>query len=295
MLLQVVHETTYDYAPKVKTAQHMAHLNPAHNARQQLLRHSLTVDPAPAQQGESVDVYGNSRAFFSLRTNHDALRVVADSVVSTTAPAPTACALEWEQVRERMRYHRSASYDAASEFIFPSPHVPRQDGFLAYARPSFPPGRPLAEAARDLMQRIHADFEYEADATDVSTPALEVLQTRKGVCQDFAHVMLACLRSLGLPARYVSGYLLTMPAPGQPRLVGSDASHAWVSVYLPGQDGPGQWSDLDPTNNRAPGEDYVTLAIGRDYSDVSPVRGVIHGGAHHTLHVAVTVAPLSSL
>ena len=295
MLLHVVHETTYDYAPKVKTAQHMAHLKPAHNARQQLLRHSLTIDPAPAQQDESVDVYGNTRAFFSLRTNHDALRVVADSVVSTSAPAAAACALEWEQVRERMRYHRSASYDAASEFIFPSPHVPRQDGFLAYARPSFAPGRPLAEAAHELMQRIHADFDYESDATDVSTPALEVLETRKGVCQDFAHVMLACLRSLGLPARYVSGYLLTAPAPGQPRLVGSDASHAWVSVYLPGQDGPGQWSDLDPTNNRAPGEDYVTLAIGRDYSDVSPVRGVIHGGAHHTLHVAVTVAPLSSL
>ena len=273
----------------------MAHLKPAHNTRQQLLRHSLTIDPAPAQQDESVDVYGNTRAFFSLRTNHDALRVVADSVVSTSAPAPAACALEWEQVRERMRYHRSASYDAASEFIFPSPHVPRQDGFLAYARPSFAPGRPLAEAAHELMQRIHADFDYESDATDVSTPALEVLETRKGVCQDFAHVMLACLRSLGLPARYVSGYLLTAPAPGQPRLVGSDASHAWVSVYLPGQDGPGQWSDLDPTNNRAPGEDYVTLAIGRDYSDVSPVRGVIHGGAHHTLHVAVTVAPLSSL
>ncbi|RYF43027.1 MAG: transglutaminase family protein [Comamonadaceae bacterium] len=295
MLLHVVHETSYDYAPKVKTAQHMAHLKPAHSARQQLLRHSLTIDPEPAQQGESVDVYGNTRAFFSLRTSHEALRVVADSVVSTSAPAAAACALDWEQARERMRYHRSASYDAASEFLFDSPHVPRQDAFQAYARASFTPGRPLAEAAHNLMQRIHADFEYEADATDISTPALEVLETRKGVCQDFAHVMLACLRSLGLPARYVSGYLLTSPPPGRPRLVGSDASHAWVSVYLPGTDGPGQWSDLDPTNNRAPGEDYVTLATGRDYSDVSPIRGVIHGGARHTLDVAVTVTPLSSL
>ncbi|RYF38100.1 MAG: transglutaminase family protein, partial [Comamonadaceae bacterium] len=164
MLLHVVHETRYDYAPKVKTAQHMAHLKPARNAHQELLRHSLTVEPAPAQQGESVDVYGNTRAFFSLRSSHDALRVVADSVVSTSAPGPAACTLAWEQARERMRYHRSASYDPASEFLFASPHVPRQDEFLAYARPSFTPGRPLAEAVQELMQRIHAEFEYEADA-----------------------------------------------------------------------------------------------------------------------------------
>jgi transglutaminase-like putative cysteine protease len=172
--------------------------------------------------------------------------------------------------------------------------VPRHDNFLAYARPSFTSGRPLLEAAHDLMERIHSDFVYEPEATDVSTPALEALEMRRGVCQDFAHVMLACLRSLGLPARYVSGYLLTEPAPGRPRLVGSDASHAWVSIYLPGMDGSGEWSDLDPTNSRAPGEDYVVLAIGRDYSDVSPIRGVIHGGARHELHVAVTVTPVET-
>ena len=292
MLLHIVHETTYDYKPKVKTAQHMVHLKPANNAHQKLLRHSLDIDPAPTQQTESIDVYGNTRAFFSLRQAHETLKVVADSVVSTMAPAPTPCALDWEQTRERMRYHQRAAYDPASEFIFASPHVPRHERFLVYARTSFTPGRGLAEAARDLMERIHTEFEYEADATDVSTPALEVLEIRKGVCQDFAHVMLACLRSLGLPARYVSGYLLTTPAPGRPRLVGSDASHAWVSVYLPAEDGPGDWTDLDPTNNRAPDEDYVTLAVGRDYSDVSPVRGVIHGGADHSLDVAVTVTPL---
>ena len=143
------------------------------------------------------------------------------------------------------------------------------------------------------MERIHHDFEYETDATDVSTPALEALALRKGVCQDFAHIMLGCLRSLGLPARYVSGYLLTQPPPGKPRLVGADASHAWVSVYLPGANrAGGTWADLDPTNDRMPGEDYVRLATGRDYSDVSPMRGVIHGGANHTLRVAVTVSPL---
>jgi transglutaminase-like putative cysteine protease len=169
--------------------------------------------------------------------------------------------------------------------------VPRDDAFAHYAQASFADGRPLLEAARELTQRIHQDFEYETSATDVNTPALEALALRKGVCQDLAHVMLGCLRSLGLPARYVSGYLLTEPPPGQPRLVGTDASHAWVSVYLPREDGPGVWVDLDPTNDRAAGEDYVTLAIGRDFSDVSPMRGVIHGGANHSLRVAVTVTP----
>lgn len=292
MLLHVVHETAYDYSPKVKTAQHMAHLRPLHNGRQQLLRHSLTISPEPAQRTEAVDVYGNTRAFFSLQSAHEELKVVADSVVSTSAPALPTSEITWEAARERMRYHRGAEYDPACEFLFPSPYVPRHDEFLAYARPSFTPQRPFVEAARDLMARINADFTYESEATDVGTPALDALRMRKGVCQDFAHIMLACLRSLGLPARYVSGYLLTEPPPGQPRLVGSDASHAWVSIYVPADDGEGLWADLDPTNNRAPGEDYVTLALGRDFSDVSPMRGVIHGGTHHTLSVGVTVTPL---
>jgi transglutaminase-like putative cysteine protease len=217
--------------------------------------------------------------------------VVADSVVATCAAAVPTSAVSWEEVRERLRYHRGGAYDPAAEFVFASPHVPRHDSFLAYAQPSFTPGRPLLQAARELMERIHADFVYEPEATDVSTPALEALAMRRGVCQDFAHVMLACLRSLALPARYVSGYVLTQPSPGTARLAGSDASHAWVSVYLPSHDGAGEWADLDPTNCRSPGEDYVVLATGRDYSDVSPVRGVIHGGARHELHVAVTVAP----
>jgi transglutaminase-like putative cysteine protease len=294
MLLHVIHETRYDYAPAVKTAQHMAHLKPAHNARQQVLKHALVISPAPAQRSEASDVYGNTRAFFSLQSAHEVLKVVAESLVATSAAAAPGNKIPWEEAREHLRYHRAAAYDPAAEFAFASPHVPRHDNFLAYARPSFTSGRPLLEAAHDLMERIHSDFVYEPQATDVSTPALEALEMRRGVCQDFAHVMLACLRSLGLPARYVSGYLLTEPAPGRPRLVGSDASHAWVSIYLPGTDGSGEWSDLDPTNSRAPGEDYVVLAIGRDYSDVSPMRGVIHGGARHELHVAVTVTPVET-
>jgi transglutaminase-like putative cysteine protease len=292
MLLQVIHETSYDYVPLVRTAQHMAHLKPADNARQKLLKHRLTVDPMPDQQTETVDVYGNSRTFFSLQFSHENLRVVSESLVSTRAAAAPVKSPSWQAVRERMRYHRAARYDPAAEFSFASPYVPRDELFITYAQPSFEQERPLLDAARDLMHRIHADFEYETTATDVNTPALESLAGRKGVCQDFAHVMLGCLRSLGLPARYVSGYLLTEPPPGRPRLVGTDASHAWVSVYVPGAEGePGTWADLDPTNDRTPGEDYVTLAIGRDYSDISPMRGVIHGGTKHRLRVAVTVAP----
>ena len=291
MLLHVLHETAYDYVPPVRTAQHMAHLKPANRGRQRLLSHRLTVDPEPAQQTEAVDVYGNTRSFFSLQFSHDTLRVLAESLVETAACEVPAESQPWQEVTERMRYHRGAQYDPASEFIFASPYVPRDDAFVAYAQPSFPEGRPVVEAARELMQRIHADFEYETTATDVNTPALEALALRKGVCQDLAHVMLGCLRSLGLPARYVSGYLLTEPTAGQPRLVGTDASHAWVALYLPAREGPGVWADFDPTNDRTAGEDYVTLAIGRDYSDVSPMRGVIHGGASHSLRVAVTVTP----
>jgi transglutaminase-like putative cysteine protease len=292
MLLHVVHETRYDYSPAVKTAQHMAHLKPATTRWQRLLKHQLTILPAPDRQTEALDVYGNTRAFFSLRSRHDELKVVAESTVVTSAPVAPQSIMPWEEVRERLRYHRGAAYDSAAEFVFPSQYVPRHEEFVAYARPSFMPGRPMLEAAHELMERIHADFEYDTDVTDVSTPVLEALKLRHGVCQDFAHVMLACLRSLNLPARYVSGYLLTSPPPGQPRLVGSDASHAWVSVYLPGDGEPGEWADLDPTNNRAPGEDYVTLATGRYYSDVTPLRGVLHGGADHELHVAVTVTPV---
>ncbi len=295
MLLRVIHENEYAYAPPVKTAQHMAHLKPAHGPLQQLLQHRLTISPEPGQLTEHADVFGNTRTFFSLQEVHDKLTVVAESLVSTVAPAVPASEIEWEAVRERMRYHRGAQYDPATEFGFASHYVPRHDDFIEYARPSFGAGRPLLDGARELMHRIHAEFEYETAATDAGTPALQALALRKGVCQDFAQVMIGCLRSLGLPARYVSGYLLTEPPPGQARLVGSDASHAWVAVYVPRDDGPGEWAEFDPTNDRAPGEDYVRLATGRDYADISPMRGVIHGGANHELRVAVTVAPAPTI
>ena len=303
MLLHVVHETRYDYLPAVENAQHVVHLKPADAGGQRLLNHKLTIAPGPAQRREITDVYGNNRTFFSLQSAHNALRVTADSIVATP-PAKQAGAgalMPWERVREQFRYRAGGAYNSASEFLFASPYVPRCDEFAQFARTSFASARPLHEAVQGLMQRIHSSMAYESDSTEVNTPALEALRQGKGVCQDFAHIMVACCRAMGLPARYVSGYMLTQPPPGQKRLVGSDASHAWASVYFPGdsggEEGPagagGQWLDFDPTNNRAPGEDYVTLATGRDFLDVSPLRGVIRGGARHVLHVAVTVEPLT--
>ena len=303
MLLHVTHETRYEYSPPVETAQHLAHLKPLATGSQKLVSHKLSIEPAPAQRSEQADLYGNTRAFFALEATHDKLVVTAESVVETSQPVlspAVARDLPWEAVRERFRFRKDATFDAASEFVFPSPYVPRHDDFVAYARASFIPGRPTFEVAMDLTERIYEDFAYDADSTEINTPAVEALAQRKGVCQDFAHIMIACFRTMGLPARYVSGYLLTQPPPGQPRLVGADASHAWVSVYLPGEDdgtggSPGDWVDFDPTNGRQPGEDYVTLAIGRDYSDVSPMRGVLHGGARHTLRVGVTVQPVGEV
>jgi transglutaminase-like putative cysteine protease len=297
MRLQITHETVYDYLPAVETAQHMAYLTPLDTPTQTLLSHSLQVNPEPAQIHRAQDVYGNTRSFFSLQVPHTELRVLASSQVITHLVHLPRSDMSWEAVRDVFRYQAGAPFDAANEFVFASPMVPRHAEFVAYARPSFSTGAGLLAAAIHLMHRIHGDFTYESQSTQVNTPALEALAQRKGVCQDFAHILIACLRSMGLPARYVSGYLLTEAAPGTVKLKGSDASHAWASVYVPDLPEDERWVDLDPTNDRAgwpsPGEDYVTLAIGRDFSDVSPIRGVIHGGASHTLRVGVTVEPVT--
>ncbi|NBX20590.1 MAG: transglutaminase family protein, partial [Betaproteobacteria bacterium] len=236
---------------------------------------------------------GNHRCFFSLQVPHGILQVRACSLVSTREAEKPASNLPWETLRDRLRYQAGTVYEPAAEFVFASAFVPRQLEFAGYARPSFVAGTDVLSVARDLMERIHTDFTYETNSTQINTPALQALEQRKGVCQDFAHIMLACWRSMGLPARYVSGYLLTRPPPGQVKLIGSDASHAWVSVYVPDLPEGERWVDFDPTNNRwgwhAPGVDYVTVATGRDFGDVSPLRGVIHGGSRHTLTVGVTV------
>ena len=296
MRLQVTHDTFYDYAPSVETAQHLAYLKPLDTPYQQLVSHTLRIDPTPAQLTLNEDVFGNMRSFFSLETAHETLRVVARSVVLTTSRDLPSSPLSWEDARDHFRYQSGRRLDKAAQYVYASPFCPRHADFADYARPSFKPGTGLLEGATDLMHRIYTDFTYESESTQINTPARDALAQRKGVCQDFAHIMIACLRALGLPARYVSGYLLTHPAPGTIRLQGSDASHAWVAIYVPDLPEGDRWCDLDPTNNRAgwhaPGEDYVTLGVGRDFADVSPLRGVIHGGASHTLTVGVTVEPL---
>jgi transglutaminase-like putative cysteine protease len=297
MLLNIIHETRYHYTPSVENANHVLHLKPASQLGQQLIKHSLSITPEPVGQREVTDVYGNSSTFFSLRGEHERLCVSANSIVKTSAQDVESVkqSVAWEYVREQFRYRAGVPFNSAWEFLFASPYVPRDTAFVDFALPSFTPGRPLHQAAYDLMQRIHSKMKYESHSTEVNTPALVALRQGKGVCQDFAHIMVACCRAMGLPARYVSGYMLTQPPLGQPRLIGSDASHAWASVYCPASDGASQWLDYDPTNNRAPGEDYVTLGTGRDFLDVSPLRGVIRGGAKHILTVAVTVMPLQTM
>jgi transglutaminase-like putative cysteine protease len=306
MLLEITHDTHYSYDPNVEIAQHFAHLKPASTGSQQVLKTEIQVNPKPAWSEENLDNYGNICTFFSLQNRHSELSIVAKSLIETNGnvyigPKPEDTP-PWEAVREYFRYHSNTKWDAASEFLFTSPFIALRPEFAEFARANFTNGRPILEAAIDLTQRIYGEFHYVSKSTDIGTPALEALAKREGVCQDFAHILIASLRSIGLPAKYISGYILTNPPPGQARLIGGDASHAWVSVYVPSIDENGQlssglWCDLDPTNNRwgyeTPGEDYVHLAQGRDYADVSPIRGVIHGGADHTLDVAVTVMPIN--
>ena len=298
MRLRVVHDTRYHYAPAATSALHMAHLTPPHTGRQQRIDHRLEIHPKPLTRSETADIYRNQRVFFEIASPHDELLVRASSLLDTRMPELAESRLAWEAVREAFVYRAGSAWHPAAEFVYPSIHVHPGAVFADYARPSFTPGRPLLESACELMQRVNQDFHYVSGSTEINTPAAQALAERRGVCQDFSHVMLACLRSLGLPARYVSGYLLTQPPPGQPRLIGSDASHAWVSVFLPdlaAASGGHGWYDLDPTNARhgwgTPGEDFVRLAVGRDYDDVSPLRGVIQGSGNNTLTVGVTVQP----
>lgn len=296
--LSVEHETTYRYAHPVEMAQHIACLRPLSDAGQSLEMFEMDVEPEPAQHSTRSDGFGNSRAYFALNAAHSELCVVARSVVSVVdryhglkADQSQTCG----EVRELLRYRADGTFQAASEFAFTSPFVPLHEELREYAMQSLRDDRPLAEGAIELMQRIHADFTYAPASTDISTPILDVFERRKGVCQDFAHLMLGCLRACGLAARYVSGYLLTRPPAGQPAMVGADASHAWISVWCPGlgQALADDWLDLDPTNDCIPGTQHVRVAHGRDFGDVTPLRGVIRGGGRHTLLVRVTTRLLS--
>ena len=288
-VLHISHVTHYNYASRVDLAMHLLHLQPLSRADQQLEDFRLDIDPPATRNQASLDYFGNPQHHLTLTTPHHALTVRAESRVRRLAaatPKPSA-SLAWESVRAAMRYRAGQPWLPAAEFCFPSAFVPLHPAFQAYAQLEFTPGRPLLEAAIGLMARIHHEFTYATASTDLTTPALEAFSRRQGVCQDFAHIMIACLRSLGLPARYVSGYLLTQPPPGQPRLLGVDASHAWLAVWCPQHD----WVELDPTNNLIAAQSHAVIACGRDYADVAPLRGVIQGGGSHTLSVAVSVVP----
>lgn len=303
MRLDVTHLTRYRYDPRVNSAQHLAHVLPVSTAAQTVEYAHLDIDPTPDVLAQHGDGFGNRCVYFSVATEHAQLQVRASSRVITHPQAriePNR-SMSWEWSAEQFHYRAGAPWDPASPFVFDSPYVQADEVFKDFAMPSFEAQRPTLSAAIDLMQRLHRHMRYVSRSTDINTPAHVALQTREGVCQDFAHILLSCLRAMGLAARYVSGYLLTTAPPGQPRLLGADASHAWVSVWVPlgeGSDpaGAGVWVDLDPTNDRwgmnSPGEDYVSVATGRDFGDVSPLRGVLFGGSRHELDVCVAVVAL---
>ncbi len=291
MFYAVTHRTRYAYGSDVSISHHVAHLRPRELPGQQVSDFDLTIAPAPAVSTERIDLYGNTATFFTIDVPHEGLTVTARSRVRVAAPTlpPAASTPTWEQVRKRCANDVLTADSAVGEFRFDSPLITRHPAFADYAAPSFPKDRPLLDGVADFTARIFRDFKFDPRATTVSTPLDEVLNKRRGVCQDFAHLAIAGLRSLGLPARYVSGYLETRPPPGKARLVGADASHAWLAVWCPGHG----WIDGDPTNNVLPSDRHITVAWGRDFSDVSPLRGVVVGGGDHGLRVNVDVAPLA--
>jgi len=290
VLFAVTHRTIYRYASDVAVSHHLARLHPRELPSQQVADFQLEVNPRPAASDERLDFYGNSTHFFSISNPHMELSVTTRSRVHIAAPSlPIASQTPpWETVRQRCASDVLTPDSAAGEFLFDSPHITRNAAFAHYAAPSFPGGRPLLEAVADFTSRIFRDFKFDRRATTTATPLDEVLEHRRGVCQDFAHLAIAGVRSLGLPARYVSGYIETQPPPGKSRLVGADASHAWFSVWCPGHG----WIDADPTNDLLPRDRHVVVAWGRDFSDVSPLRGVVVGGREHNLDVSVDVARL---
>jgi len=289
MNYRVTHTTTYVYNKFVSLCHNLAHLRPRDYLGQTCTGSELLINPTPAVLNEQIDYFGNHATFFTIQEPHQELTVTAVSKVRVSPPPSldAAATPPWDKVRTLVQAeHNQESLDAY-QFVFDSPYVERSVELASYAADSFTAGRPLLEAALDLTRRIHADFEYDPTATTITTPLRDVLTLGRGVCQDFAHLQIGCLRSLGLAARYVSGYLLTSPPPGQEHLVGADASHAWLGVYCPGFG----WIDLDPTNNLMPSGKHVLLAWGRDYEDVSPIKGIVLGGGRHFVNVNVDVLP----
>lgn len=292
---RITHRTTYAYDDEVTDSLGIAHLVPRALAWQSVASYDVAIEPAPGDLSHDTDYYGNCASYFQVTEPHTRLEIEAVSEVEVTPPlvSDEALAAGWEQARPLVSPGVPGAW-RATDFVLESASVEQVEEAATYAAASFTRHRPVGEAVTDLMHRIHADFEYDKTATTVTSTVGEVLATRAGVCQDFAHLTLACLRSQGLAARYVSGYLSTQPAPGKERVVGADASHAWVAVWLPSAAAPeGEWLAIDPTNDQWVNDRYVWVAWGRDYADVPPVKGVIFTEAKKsTLTVSVDVAPL---
>lgn len=289
MIYRIRHKTTYLYKSPVSFGNHMACLTPRSLPSQQCSFSELCISPKPCSRHERVDFFGNRLTLFTIREPHCELVVQASSEVTVTEQGSqwADALIPWEEAIGAVAADASARGLDTYQFAFESPRIPISDTFAAYARKSFVRCRPFGDALLDLTRRIHQEFIFDKDATTVRTTPEDVLRKKRGVCQDFAHLQIACLRSIGIPARYVSGYLRTSTSPERDRAVGADVSHAWVAAYCTGAG----WLETDPTNNLIPSDGHVTLAWGRDYGDISPLRGVIVGGRDHTLRVNVELQP----
>ncbi|HUN49608.1 MAG TPA: transglutaminase family protein [Candidatus Sulfotelmatobacter sp.] len=289
---RIRHSTTCRYSDEIQLAHHLLHLRPRVQPGQRTIGHRMKFAPQPSHVEDHADYFGNPTTYVALQEPHRTLVIESESEIDVAAPAPfdETATPAWEQLREEPRSTAGRAGAQAGRFAYASAHVPLLAALCDYALPSFPPARPIGEAAADLNRRIFNDFTFDPVATTIATPLAQVLGERRGVCQDFAHLAIGCLRAVGVPARYVSGYLRTVPPPGAARLVGADASHAWFSVWGGGD----LWLDFDPTNGKAGSTDLVTMAWGRDYHDVSPVRGVLVGGGSQELIVEVDVEPIAA-
>jgi transglutaminase-like putative cysteine protease len=288
---RVTHRSVYHYSQPVTLSHQQLHLTPRRLDYQRSRNYQIIISPAPTRRYDGIDPFGNPVTEIAIETAHSELDIVAGGVVEAVDYKPPDIKSDpaWNAVRELYAYHAgwkpSAGILEATQFLFESPHARVKRALRAYASDCFAVGRPLLDATRSLMGKIHRDFKYDPSATTVTTSVMKFYEQKRGVCQDYAHLMISCLRSTGLAARYVSGYLLTRPAPGRARRIGADASHAWVSVFVPERG----WVDFDPTNNVLPAGEHITLGWGRDFSDVTPLRGVINGGGNQTLEIKVTV------
>jgi transglutaminase-like putative cysteine protease len=287
----ITHRTRYRYSDPVAICQNQVMMVPRDLPRVRCHDTLMTIEPEPTLSHSHVDYYGNLVHTFSIESAHRELSVVVASDVEVTATSfpPADKTSRWEMARDSISSGGDSQWFEASEFRNPSPMIALGKTFASYASQSFTAARPILDAALDLTKRIHREFKYDTSATNVDTSAEHAFGLRAGVCQDFAQIQIACLRSIGLPARYVSGYLRTLPPQGKPRLVGADHSHAWLSLYAGHELG---WIDFDPTNACIVGTDHVPICVGRDYRDVAPMRGVVLGGGNTDLRVSVDVEPI---